>query len=215
MFTAVFHRHQVALMEYARAFLDADDRPAALLCLDYAFSVPLELARADQVTVFNRLTLFHSYLALMRDLTYYSEALAGERSRRLLGFTLSQDGTSYNLPPNTPLYNHLQRRGGLTLQMSSSGALLSLDQAVRLITSALSDRIASRVMDESQECTHMLAFAPFCPHYLLRASCARGEGCRSQHVRPNMVTTWYTEHVRLHLQQILVVRVTYKSTNLA
>jgi hypothetical protein len=206
MFRAIEINDVSALRGLAQSFYSADNKPAALLCLDHVFRTPPRLQAADDATVSQYLGAFYAYLHLLRSAAVDPNIHTRHSIRKLFALTVAEDETYHSLR-NTHLYQLVTKKSWPCLLVTEQELGFSSNQVASYIKQALWGRITMRVAQQEATCTVMKAFSSPCIAHCVYSQC-NTQGCNRQHVDVKTVTTeWYSRRVGLHLQEIMILQV--------
>ena len=204
MFRAIIAKNIQTLRRLGLSFYRNDNKPAALLCFDHIFNtLKFDGSTLDEMA--SSLDIFYKYAELLRGVAFIQEPCNCPFIQKLFSIQpLRED--SFALPIGTFLYEAVAERGDLfgggdTEQRTVPNADLS-----RTLKATLSDRVRSRVMEETE--AFMIKARSMSPClYFLTNYCHRTECTRAHVGAPAVDTAWYNTRVQIHLKQILVFQV--------
>jgi hypothetical protein len=204
MFQAIQSADHAALRALAKTFLEAKDDPAALLCLDHAFSSPLKLQNLPLVEVESSLSLFLDYICLLNKFRRDKSFANNSNHQRLFGFRGSRENR-WLVPKHTLLHGKLVSTSGSTRRgVDGCGS----DELRRGITAILESRIRDRTGVQNKACRRVLGLSP-CLRLLVQGDCnlPSGQGaCPFQHIKPEQLSLdWYRTRLRLILLQFQIL----------
>ncbi|KAF9642213.1 P-loop containing nucleoside triphosphate hydrolase protein, partial [Thelephora ganbajun] len=158
MFQAIRRADRVALRTLSKTFIGTGNNPAALLCLDHAFSSTLNLRDLSLVEIQALLSLYLDYIRLL-DKFLRDESLAkGSNHQRLFGFQPLEENR-YLVPKRTLLHGKLANQSGLGGQ-STEGYRCGFDELRRGIVHIIKSRISDRTKIQNDACCDVHEFAP-------------------------------------------------------
>lgn len=196
MFHAIQRPDHGALRALAKIFLRTKNDPAALLCLDHAFSSPLKLQNLPLSEVQASLTLYLDYVRLLNKFRRDESFVNDSNHQRLFGFRVLRENR-WVVPKHAILHGKLASMCGSTRQ-SVDGC--GFDELRRGITAILESRIRVRTVAQNKACCRVLGLSP-CLRLLVQGECnlPSGQGgCALQHIKPRRLSVdWY--HTRLCL----------------
>ena len=206
MFKAIRTSDHTSLRTFAKAFIKKGNDPAALLCLDHFFSIPLKLRNHPMDEVHASLCLYLDYILLLNKLRQKESLAEGSARRRLFGFQML--GTNrYLVPEHTPLYKKVVN-GSLSGKKSANGYTCSYNELSRSITDVIVTRISQRTKVQNATCRDVHGFSP-CLQSLFKRECNSSKGtgtCTFQHVEPDQLTVdWYHARLGLILLQLQIL----------
>ena len=205
MFRAIISKNTQTLRRLGLSFYRSDNKPAALLCFDHIFSTPLKFDGMTLGEMAFPLDIFHKYAELLRDVAFIQDPCDCPFVQKLFSIQpLRED--SFGLPIGTFLYDAVAERGDLFFGGNAAQRTVPSADLSRTLKATLSDRVRSRVMEETE--AFMIKARSMSPClYFLADSCYRTE-CARAHVGALAVdTAWYNTRVQIHLKQILVFQV--------
>ena len=198
MFKAIQSADHASLRTLAKAFITAQNHPAALLCLDHAFSSPLKLRNLPFVEVQTSLSLYLDYIHLLNELCNDESLAEGSNHQKLFGFRVLGDNY-YLLPTHTVLHEKITDGSGPSGK-NVDGYGCGYDELSGGIVQLIRNRISDRTEVQNKACCDVHGFSP-CLSLLFEGKCGPLEGedpCTFQHIQPEQLTVdWY--HARLHL----------------
>ena len=203
MFKAIQRVDHASLRTLAKTFIGMENDPAALLCLDHAFSSPLELQNLPFSEVETLVSLYFDYIRLLNRFLRDDSLVQGSNHQRLFGFQVSGENR-YLVPKHCILHEKLTSRPS----SSKKGHACGSDDLRRGIIQLISARISDRTKTQNDTCHDVRGFLP-CLHLLVEKKCdpPNGEGtCPFQHIQPEQLTAdWYNAHLRLILLQFQIL----------
>ena len=206
MFKAIQHADRASLCTLAKTFVRTGNDPAALLCLDHAFSSPLRLRGLALVEVQASLSLYLDYVRLLNKFCDVKSLTKDSTQQRLFGFLVLEEHR-YLVPKHTLLYEKLTNRS-TSSGKSTEGYSCDYDDLSRSIVQLISSRIRSRTWDQNSACCDVHGFSP-CLYLLIQKRCNPPEGnepCTFQHIHPEQLTVdWCHARLRLILLQFQIL----------
>ena len=205
MFQAIIAKNTQTLRRLGLSFYRSDNRPAALLCFDHIFNTPLKFDGSTLDEMASSLDIFYKYAELLRDVAFIQDPCDCPFIQKLFSIQpLRED--SFGLPIGTFLYEAVAERRDLFFGGDAEQRTVPPADLSRTLKATLSDRVRSRVMEETE--AFMVKARSMSPClYFLTNSCHRTE-CTRAHVGALAVdTAWYNTRVQIHLKQILAFQV--------
>ena len=197
-FKAIQSADHASLRTLAKAFIGAQNHPAALLCLDHAFSSPLKLRNLPLVEVQALLSLYLDYIHLLNEFCNDESLVEGSNHQKLFGFQVLGDD-HYLVPTHTVLHEKLTDGSGPSGK-NADGCGCGYDELSGGIVQLIKNRISDRTEVQNKACCDVHGFSP-CLSLLFEGKCGSLEGenpCTFQHIQPEQLTVdWY--HARLDL----------------
>ncbi|KAK0197996.1 hypothetical protein F5146DRAFT_1130943 [Armillaria mellea] len=207
MFTTILQDQASRLRELALEFHKLGDSSAALLCLDQHFSRGFRIQNMDLVDAVEELSLFHIYVDLLSAAAYRVDPCQGMPTATLFGFQRTALN-EFLVPRNTWLHTaalQVPRFQPKTEGTSDSDFTLSAPELRSTFQHFLRLHLQEKINVENNECARSKAFQP-CWDFAVLRFCRRPE-CPEAHVSASGVDSgYYNMRVRLHLQQILILR---------
>ena len=206
MFQAIRRADHTSLRTFAKTFIGMGNDPAALLCLDHAFSSPLELQNLPFSEVEALISLFFDYIRLLNKFRRDESLAQDSNHQRLFGFQVLGENR-YLAPRHSILHEKITDRPGSS-KKGTGGHTCSSDDLRLGITQLISARISDRTEAQDGACRGVHGFSP-CLHLLIEEKCDSpgGEGsCSFQHVQREQLTSdWYNARLRLILLQFQIL----------
>jgi hypothetical protein len=201
MFQAIMSGDQTQLRKLGKGF--ASEKPfAALLCLDHVFQEIPRFQVSDSPQIAEVLTVFTTYIRLLRDTALNPDPCHDSAVQKLFGFRHLTEN-DFLLPTDTFLHRNMLKRGLRPLRWNDEGATISGRDLSRLFSDCLWERLRDRVLQEDDVCRRAKAFSP-CLSYAASGYCNRPE-CPQMHVDvTSLQPQWFNMQVRIHLQQIVI-----------
>lgn len=181
------------------------DDAAALLCLDHAFTCPLELERASQADL----------MIILKDFLLYSQLLLGFASQRqpsslpavqrLFGFTSEADSEHFLVVrKGTILYDRCIQCALTSIRPHEQDIAVIRTELDSLLRRLLRDHLSVRVTGENELCRNAKAFRPCIVHAAF-SRCARIDYCPLDHISADKFDVeFFNLRVRIVLQQIMI-----------
>jgi len=188
MFKAIGHADHASLRTLAKTFIRTEDDSAALLCLDHAFSSPLNLQDLALVEIQALLSLYLAYIRLLNKFCNGISLTKDSGHQRLFGFLVLEEH-QYLVPKHTLLYEELTNRSASSGK-SMDGYSCDYDDLSRGIVQLISSRIHDRTRDQNIACGDVHGFSP-CLHLLVQKKCNPSQGkesCTFLHIQPDQFT---------------------------
>jgi len=206
MFQAIGRVDRTSLRTLAKTFIDMENLPAALLCLDNVFSSRPKLQYLPLSEVQESLSTYLDYIRLLNK-SWSDESLAqGSNHQRLFGFQALR-GNRYLVPRHTALHDQLTDLYGPSAK-GTDGYECSYEELRQDITQFISRRIQDRTEAQNGACRDVHGFSP-CLSLLVEKQCnpPDEEGpCTFQHIQPEQLTVnWYHARLRLVLLQFQIL----------
>ena len=206
MFQAIQSSDRISLCSLARTFTESKNHPAALLCLDHAFSPPLSLQDLPLTRTQALLSMYPGYIKLLIQLPDDESFAEGSNHQRLFGFrTLRQ--SRYLVPKHTLLYKRLVGQPSSS-QQGGDEFICGYDVLRRCIVKLIRSRIRDRTIIQNAACCEVHGFSP-CFQLLVQKECNppdKRASCTFQHIQPEQLTVdWYRARLRLILLQFRIL----------
>jgi len=207
MFIAIFAGDNTQLLHMAREFHQIKrNHMAALLCFDHALCSPPWMQKDNAQTISKHLEDYDSYAQLMRQVIFGREKA---QTAKLLGF-IETGGESameglqeYEVLPTSILYENL-RYVDTSIQPSDEVVVVNIRRLSDAIRDVLGQRLMQRLVMQHELCNRTKAFR-LCLKMAVTGQCNRLD-CPYGHVpRESLDVQAFNQHVRLHLQQVLIV----------
>jgi len=206
MFQAIRRADHASLRTFAKTFIGMGNDPAALLCLDHAFSSPLELRNLPFSEIDALLSLYFHYIRLLNKFRRDKSLAQDSSHQRLFGFQMLGKNR-YLAPRHSTLHEKLTNQSGSS-RKGTDGHACGSDDLRRGITQLISARISNRTEAQDGACRSVHGFSP-CLHLLIEEKCDSpdGEGsCSFQHIQREQLTSdWYNARLRLILLQFRIL----------
>lgn len=210
MFRAIISGKQFDLCALGEQFLHANNRPAAVLCLDHHFAQPLRIQTMDIYTLVETLRVFLDYVRLLYDLAFIYDPCTTTSIGKLFGFQ-SRGENDFVIAKGTFLHWELEslQPSPPSIQVSDDNTTISGWDFSHVFRQALADRLRHRVMQENELCHKVYALNP-CLTFVIYGSCNRID-CPQEHARIPPSAEIYNARVQAHLQQILILETLHRS----
>jgi len=186
-------------------FASQENLPSALFCLDHAFnSLPTMYgwAAADVSLFLQDFLVFCQTLYRVASIPNPGQ---DPNIRKLFSILPSNSG-HFLLPVGTFLYNEMIQSHVVLVTLNDRGAFISEGELTRGFKSALLNHLISKLDAEGRMCKQATAFQPCIPFTINNGQCNRRD-CPNEHQAMNSLgEEWAVLRIRIHLQQLLVVR---------
>jgi len=206
MFQAIGRADHASLRTLAKIFIDMENLPAALLCLDHIFSSRPKLQDLPLSEVQESFTTYLDYIRLLTKFRRDESLTQGSNNQRLFGFQ-SLRGNRYLVRRHTPLHDQLTNLYGSGAKDTDRYGWGD-DELRRGISRLISRRIRDRTEAQNGACRDIHGFSP-CLSLVVEKECNSPdeEGpCTFQHVQPEQLTVdWYHARLRLVLLQFQIL----------
>ena len=206
MFQAIRHADHASLRTFGKTFIEMRNDPAALLCLDHAFSSPLELRNLPFSEVETLLSLYFDYIRLLNKFRRNESLAQDSNYKRLFGFQALGENR-YLVPRHSILHEKLADRSGSS-RKGMDGQTCGSEDLRRGITQLISTRISDRTKAQDDACRGVHGFSP-CLRLLIEEKCDAPnaeESCSFQHIQREQLTSdWYNARLRLILLQFQIL----------
>lgn len=203
MFEAIQNADHTRLGALAKAFIGAENDPAALMCLDHFFSSPPQLRHLSLADIHALLSLYLDYIRLLNRLWRDDSLAEGSKHQKLFGFqVLGED--RYFVPNHAHIHKILTNQT-IGSEEGTDEHMWTYDELSGGIVQLILSRIRDRTMLEHNACRDAHGFSP-CLTLIARGQCKRGESCNFQHIQPDHLTAeWYHARVRVILLQFQIL----------
>ena len=206
MFEAIGRADRARLRALARNFIGAENYPAALLCLDHVFSVPLKLLNLSFGEIQAWHSLFLDYIRLLNKFGRDESLAEGSDRQRLFGFQVLGENR-YLAPKHSLLHEKFTDQSGSSGK-HVDGYECSYDELSSAIVQFFKSRIRNRTEIQNSACRDVHGFSP-CYRVLVRKRCdpPKEKGpCPFHHIQPEQITVdWYHSRIRLILLQFQIL----------
>ena len=206
MFQAIRSGDRMSLCSLAKSFTKSGNHPAALLCLDHAFSPPLSLQDLPLTRIQTLLSMYSCYIQLLKQLLDDESFAEGSNHQRLFGFRAFRQ-SRYLAPKHTLLYKRLVDQSSSS-QQGGDGFICGYNVLRRGIVELIESRIRDRTMIENTACCDVHGFSP-CFQLLVQKECNppdKRAPCTFQHIQPEKLTVdWYRARLSLILLQFRIL----------
>ncbi|KAJ6577097.1 hypothetical protein B0H10DRAFT_1963249 [Mycena sp. CBHHK59/15] len=204
MFQAIFERQVRKLEPLGQAFAEANNLAVALLCLDHCFTNPPKIQALQVDAVAQSLQVFHTYIKLLRHLTFNVDPCNSSEAEKLLGYTRHGEN-NFLIIEGTFLHSTLRRCNHAACHRSTEeNILLSGSELRETFHRSLGGRLKQKVRQENEMCKITKAFTPCLIFSVFDGRCNRGD-CPQEHIPSVQISArQYNLRVRIHLQQILI-----------
>ncbi|KIY43108.1 hypothetical protein FISHEDRAFT_54171, partial [Fistulina hepatica ATCC 64428] len=205
MFRAMRSMQFAQIRQLSHKFLSQKNELAALRALDFLFTGFPNMRHMEAQEATETLELFSQYALLLRRVASSHEPCNDNDIRKLFGFRDSTESSTM-VPARTFFYNKIIDSATTTaIRTNEEGILISNTELTKLFYHSLQSRLEDRINKENNSCRQAAVYTPVCLYHILLGGCHK-EGCLRAHPAPDALTVeWYNVHVRLHLQQILIL----------
>jgi hypothetical protein len=181
------------------------DSPASILCLDHFFTSPPRIQVADSREASASLQLFQEYIRLLRHVAMDQAENMDSNVQKLFAIQLTDQ--LFLLPLGTHLHRYVLDKRIVVARSTEQGLFVAPREAAFAIRQALLQRLRHRISLEDTVCLRARAFNPVCLQFSVYNQCNRPE-CARHHLNAAALTVeWYTTHIRVHLQQFVILQV--------
>ncbi|TBU42438.1 hypothetical protein BD309DRAFT_866309 [Dichomitus squalens] len=185
--------------------------PAAFMCLDRVFSVPLKLQTATSSQLVHALQTFHLYACMLHKLWSVKNPCDDPTIRKVFAL---QDITEdvFLVPKGAILAAGCNDHLTPSAQETEHGVRVSRWELQKLIKHVLKLRLLKRVREENKMCYGLHTLQPCLSHAVFR-QCNRGN-CTRIHVESERYdAAAYHTRIRTHILQILIYQTLYAVEN--
>ncbi|KAF8895020.1 hypothetical protein CPB84DRAFT_1782432 [Gymnopilus junonius] len=189
-----------------RKFASDNHLTSAVLCFDHFFQSWPNIRNMSSADISELLEDFLQYCIMLQQLASIPNPSINPRIQRLFGIVPSSDNVFF-LPFGTFLHARVIESRAILAGSNDQGIYISEWELSHRFRESLVERLNSRILVEANACVQdAAAFYP-CPLHTITSHCYRRE-CPRQHVSAAELThEWYNLHIKVHLQQILVIQV--------
>ena len=182
-------------------FTQAENSPAALLCLDPTFVSTLPLPGTAAVDPGPELILHFAYFELLDGLRREGRLDPGSVRQKVFAYQSREDGRFF-IPASSFLYAALTPRPE-TAQVEG-GYVITHEELGRVLDHEIPGYIHLRAKQQHDAYRRKLGINT-CMTMVTRGGCPR-EDCRFQHIRPEeMTVSWFNSRVRSVLMEIRIL----------
>ena len=210
MFKTIQSADNAALRTLAKTYIGTKNDSAALLCLDYVFSYPLELQNLPLSEAQALLSLYYDYIRLLEKFRRDKSFASDSNHQRLFGFKVLEENR-WLVPKSSLLHGRLTNKSGLARQ-SVGGYKCGFDELHRGITGILETRIKDRTIAQNEACCTVHGFLP-CLRLFVQGKCEPPDTqgpCTFQHVKLEQLSgNWYHTILRLVLLQFQILELAH------
>jgi hypothetical protein len=201
MFRAIVSSQQAELGVLGQSFVVAQNRAAALLCLDHYFTNPLSIKALSIYKLVDALRLFLQYVRLLYELAFHNEPCHSASVARLFGFR-HLSGDEFFVPPGTFLHHYLTAHG-ISPETANDGVSIFGWELMQVFHQAVREHLRRRVSEENELCRKSPAFSA-CLTFVVLGFCHRVP-CPQEHSPSTSLTAdWHKARIQAHLHQILI-----------
>ncbi|KAH9971205.1 hypothetical protein BGW80DRAFT_1322645 [Lactifluus volemus] len=198
MFRAIYKTDEVALMSLTRSFIQDENKPAALLCLDHVFR---NLSQETLLTYSDNQVLLKTrglcdYSGLVQEMLFVLEPWTKQSVQKLFSFTIQSQGRIC-LPRGTFLHDNFKRSYQHAL---NEDANVEVRAFYDLYRSVLRRRLREKLEAYCNMCQNIRVFSP-CEQAIFGRGCDRNE-CQRQHEFDH---AWFDKRLQFHLFQISIL----------
>lgn len=211
MFRVIARRDVQHLLELGERFVTQGRYPAAFLCLDRIFSVPIKLQAATLPEISRKLQTFHLYARMLSKLWTVNNPCDDPGVRKMFAIELSTEDL-FLLPKDSLLATQHNDRLTPSARDTDQGLLVPRWELERLLKYVMKERLLKRVNEENQMLYTLRPLHP-CLSYTVFRQCNRVD-CPWSHVDMQLYnTTDYNTRVRVQVLQILIYQTLYAVEN--
>lgn len=211
MFRALAQCDMQQLLQLGERFASRGHYPAAFLCLDRVFSVPLKLQASTLPDVASMLKIFLDYARMLRNLGAISNPCDSLCVRRLFALRISTEDL-FLIAKGSLLAAERNSRLTPSVQEKDEGFLVPRWELEQLIKHVLKTRLLTRVNAENTLFYNLRSLQP-CLSYTVFHQCNVVDCSRSHIDLHGFDAVEYNARVRVHLLQILIYQTLYAVEN--
>lgn len=201
MFRARHKADLKTLRDLHLKFVEVENYPAALLCIDPVFSSTLPAYGAPLADPGPEISFHSAYFELLDRLRREDSLDVGSFRQRVLALQPRQDDRFF-IPVNSFLHAALVLKSD-TLQ-EKGGCVVTHEGLRRVVSREVRDYIRLRAKQQHNAYRRRLGATP-CLTMLAGGGCSEA-GCRFQHLRPEKITVgWFNARIRLILKEIQIL----------
>ncbi|KAG1841507.1 hypothetical protein F4604DRAFT_1829867 [Suillus subluteus] len=210
MFRIILRGNHEPLRNLALAFHE-HNKPAALLCLDHAFSRTTDIRTfaVDEMQRF--LQQFHAYARLLYLILTFPDPMEHRGIQRLFSI-VRLSGDEFLIPDGTFLHNCvMETRQGITwVSEHPSGYTASRRNVTQLLQRSIRTILKDKVSEIDAMCCKSPVFSQ-CMQFLISGVCQR-DNCPQEHVPISKLDRlYYNSRVAIHIWQILILQFMYSA----
>ncbi|KAJ7630373.1 hypothetical protein FB45DRAFT_915319 [Roridomyces roridus] len=188
MFQAIRDR-DLWKLESLGQFFESGNQAAALLCLDHS--------------VAQMLKVFGIFVRLLNSMSWVDPCVHPVVAK--LFAVVHQGENNFLIPEGTFLHSTLRQQNHPACQSAEESVVLAGSDLADVFQRTLKARLKQRVEQENDACKQTPAFSP-CLMFAIDGQCNRFD-CPHEHIPGQRITTQhYNLRVRIHLQQILILK---------
>ena len=182
-------------------FTQAENYPAALLCLDPTFISTLPLQNTTAVDHGPELLLHFAYFELLDRLRREDRLHPGSMRQKVFAFQ-SRGDDRFFIPANSFLHAGFSSRP--ETGQEQGGCVVTHEELRRVLDRVVPEYIHLRAKQQNSAYRRRLGSYP-CMTMVTRGECSR-EGCQFQHEK--MTVTWFNARIRSVLMEIRILNLT-------
>ncbi|PIL29959.1 hypothetical protein GSI_07870 [Ganoderma sinense ZZ0214-1] len=207
MFRSIAGRDMQRLLELGEKFTGEGRYPAAFLCLDRVFSMPLKLQASTLPGVAKKLNTFHIYARMLQKLWTVVNPCNDPDVRQVFAIECSTEDL-FLIDKDSLLASHCNDRFTPSARKTDQGLLIPRWELERLLKYVLKGRLTKRVNEENNILYGLRLLQP-CLSYALSHRCNRVD-CPRTHIDAQRYNADdYNLRVRVHIIQILIYQTLY------
>ena len=201
MFRARYQNDFKTLRSLHPQFIQAENYPAALLCLDPTFISTLPRHGTTIVDPGPEFTLHFIYFELLDRLRREDHLGPGSMRQKIFAFQPREDDRFF-IPTSSYLYTVLTSRSDTAQE--KGGCIVTHEELKRTLDEKIPQYIHSRATQQHNAYRRKLGIDP-CMTMATRGECSRQE-CQFQHIRPEKMTaSWFNARIRSVLMEIRIL----------
>lgn len=204
MFRARYKGDFETLLFLHTHFIQSENYPAALLCLDPAFVSTLPAHGTTIVDPGPELSLHLSYFKLLDRLRRGDQLYPGSMRQMIFGFQSREDDRFF-IPANSYLYTVLSPRSDAAQE--KGGCVATHEELKGTLNDEIPKYIYLRAKEQHNAYRRRFGINT-CMAMVARGECPR-QDCQFQHIRPEKMTnSWFNARIRSVLMEIRILNLT-------
>ena len=182
-------------------FIQAENHPAALLCLDPTFTSTLPQHSAPAIDPGPELSLNFAYFELLDRLRRGDDLNPGSMRQKIFAFQSREDDRFF-ISTNSYLHTVFAPRSDTAHE--KGGCVVTHEELKRTLDHKISEYIHLRATQQHNAYRRRLGADP-CMTMVIRGECSRKE-CKFQHIQPEKMTAnWFNARIRSVLMEIRIL----------
>ena len=205
MFQSIKSGNTQTLRLLGKKFEAQGNLAASVLCFDHAFKFPPNMFNMTSTEISAFLSDFLLFCRLLYRVAETPNPCQDLRFQKLFCFHPSSEN-HFLLPNGTFLQETLLESRSALAGSNEQGILVSEWELSRRFREHLRFRLMHRIKVENEACKQAKVLSPCLPFLINNGHCNRKD-CPHEHLpAASLTSNWFTQIVRIHLQQILIIQ---------